>query len=243
MGYYLTIDEGNSSAKMALWEGSVCIREARFEDITPTEAAHFTGGVELTAVAYSSVKTGDSKILSLLPAGVKVYNISSSLPIPITLDYSTPTTLGADRIAAAAGASVISQGESALIVDIGTAVTYDFLDSRLRFEGGNIAPGIEMRLNALNKYTSALPAVDPHGDTPLLGKTTAEAMRSGAVLGVAAETEYYRSQLKPSHSSFITILTGGGAELVAPHISLPFRIVPNLVMLGLKRILDYNESL
>ena len=253
MGLKLTIDIGNSSAKMALWDGDVIVRQARVADIGCGDIAGFLHeGERLEGVIFSSVcggshqtdleKTFDTLPSGCLAKGFHIVTLTSRTPLPIGIGYSTPETLGHDRVAAVAGASVIVPGKAALVVDIGTAVTYDFLSSEGCFEGGNIAPGIDLRLKSLHAYTS-LPEVCADGSTRLVGKTTAEAMRSGAVLGLVAEIDYYRSRLEAESPDLTTIITGGGSKTIAPFADPSFIIEPDLVMIGLKRILDYNESL
>lgn len=230
----LTIDEGNSSTKVALWEGYAVVRKF---DSVPSDFASL--GVD--GVILSSVRK-ESDLPALLSKAPGFINLSAETPLPLVIDYASPHTLGADRIAAAVGAkSIAPRGGYVLVVDIGTAVTYDLLyaGEPSVFKGGNIAPGIALRLDALHNFTSALPAVSIDGPVPLMGTTTDEAMRSGAVRGIVAEIEYYHSQL----SNITTVLTGGSAEVIAPYISSPFILEPDLVTIGLKSILDYNENL
>ena len=125
--------------------------------------------------------------------------------------------------------------------DIGTAVTYDYVAPGGRYLGGNIAPGIDLRLRALAAFTDALPAVSVEGgDIPVWGRTTAEAMRSGAVRGVAAELAYYHAA---AGKESIAVLTGGSAELLVNENILTFDYIhdPNLVHKGLFSIIK-NEK-
>jgi type III pantothenate kinase len=114
-------------------------------------------------------------------------------PLPIKNCYQTPETLGHDRIAAAVGAAYLCPGQNLLIVDAGSAVTYDFLSAEQGYLGGNIAPGIKMRLTALNQMTKRLPKVEVEPDalTPLFGKNTKEAMAAGVVRGLVFEVKGY----------------------------------------------------
>ena len=233
----LTIDCGNTATKMALWQGDSIVRQWNEPDL-PADIP----GVD--AAILSSVRKQAHIPAFLVALGPRFINLSSDTPLPIHIGYDTPRTLGADRIAAAVGAVRIAPpADDILVVDIGTAVTYDFITADKVFVGGNIAPGINLRLKALNQFTSHLPVVDADGDTPLLGNSTATAMRSGAVRGIAAEIEYYYSQLLRRGTSITTIVTGGSAPLVKPFISSPFIFEPGLTMTGLKTILDYNENL
>lgn len=241
MSLKLTVDEGNSSAKITLWEGSDMVRTAvcptfRFSDLSSFLPEDET----LSAAIFSSVR-GARADRSDSP--FPVIRLTAATALPFSIDYDSPETLGPDRIAAAAGARVVAGGAPVLIVDIGTAVTYDFLSADAVFEGGAIAPGIDLRLKSLAEHTASLPSVDPDGSVRLCAKSTAEAMRSGAILGIAAEIEFFASRLKASHPELLTVITGGSAKAVTPFISSPFIEEPDLVSVGLKYILDYNETL
>lgn len=200
-------------------------------------------GMDLDSIIFCSVRRGDnSPVLNALHAlAPKVIVLDAFTPLPITIGYRTPATLGADRIAAAVGATVVAPGRSRLVVDMGTAITYDVVTATNRFVGGNIAPGIFVRLEAMNHFTSALPLIETDGDVPRWGFDTATALRSGAIRGVVGELQYYRHCMR-SHDCAV-ILTGGSHELVTPFITTPIIVEPNLVLIGLNRILDYNETL
>jgi type III pantothenate kinase len=161
------------------------------------------------------------------------------MPMPLKIDYATPHTLGEDRIAAAVGAWSLFPGENSLVVDMGTAVTYDLVSADGHFKGGNIAPGIGMRLRSLHSFTARLPEVGGYGDTPLLGTDTATAMRAGAVRGVVGEIAYYRAML-PVDTRIV--LTGGWAHRVNEFLDFEATIDPCLVTKGLLSILLYNEN-
>lgn len=175
----------------------------------------------------------------LVTQGVDAREVSHDMPLPLELDYATPQTLGEDRIAAAVGAWSLFPGQNLLVVDMGTAVTYDVVGADGHFRGGNIAPGIGMRLRSLNSFTARLPKVGGYGETPLVGFDTATAMRAGAVRGVVAEIAYYRSML-PENTQ--VVLTGGWASHVSEFLEFPVTVEKCLVTKGLLSILLYNEN-
>ena len=185
--------------------------------------------------------TGNGRRIAqwLVTQGVEAREVNFEMPMPLKLDYSTPQTLGEDRIAAAVGAWSLFPGQNALVVDMGTAVTYDMVSADGHFRGGNIAPGIGMRLRSLNSFTARLPQIGGYGDTPLLGFDTATAMRAGAVRGVVAEIAYYRGMLPEGTH---VVLTGGWAEHVSKFLEFPVTVEKCLVTKGLLSILQYNEN-
>ena len=180
---------------------------------------------------------------ALKPLARRACYLSADTPGPLVIDYASPTTLGADRIAAATGAMTLVPGETALVVDMGTAITYDVVTAMGHYLGGNIAPGIFVRLEALNHFTSALPLVETDGDTPRWGYNTETALRSGAIRGVVGELQYYRHCLAAEHPHPRVVLTGGSAELITPYITSKIITEPHLVLIGLNAILKYNETL
>ena len=163
----------------------------------------------------------------------------------IELKVTPQRDLGHDRIAAAVGAAHLSPGQNLLIVDAGSAVTYDFVSAEQGYLGGNIAPGIKMRLTALNQMTKRLPKVEVEPDalTPLFGKNTKEAMAAGVVRGLVFEVKGYMRQLKEQKISFKTYVTGGHAPYILN--AMKQRDVvgePHLVLIGLNRILSSLEA-
>ncbi len=240
MGYYLTIDQGNSSAKVVVWHDDKAVSERSFGCLSPEEAGQLIESYGIDAAIYCSVaQTGEDLVGMMAGKCKRVINLTHLTPMPIVVDYGTPASLGRDRIAAAVGAHVSNKGRTVLVVDIGTAVTYDVVDRDGHFVGGNIAPGIKMRLDAMHHFTARLPRVEADGETPLWGRDTVTAMRAGAIHGVVAEIVYFKAQL-PDDAK--VVVTGGWAQKVAPMLDFECEIDALLVNRGLKSILRYNET-
>ena len=167
---------------------------------------------------------------------------TASTPIPLQNYYKTPYTLGMDRLAAAIGAWSIKKESNLLVVDAGTAVTFDLVTIDGAFLGGNIAPGIELRFKALHEFTGALPLVDREGEIPLFGRNTEEAIRSGVIRGLNNELKGYIDLLKRDYKPLFVFLTGGDADSFEIKGKSGTFVVPNLVLLGLESIFRYNEK-
>lgn len=243
MGYNLVIDQGNSTAKVALFQENTLVKNWRKDKLELKDLADISSSYSVDAAIYCSVATRGEEIIVALRSFVKrVYEMTSMLPLPIKIAYKTPSTLGRDRIAAVAGAQAIYPGKDILVVDAGTAVTYDRLTADGEFAGGNIAPGLWMRAKALHEMTQRLPMVDVETEIPagLWGCDTENAIRSGAVYGIIGETDYYRSKM-PEKS--IVLLTGGDAPLIARLADFKVEIDTDLVSKGLNSILLYNENI
>lgn len=243
MGYNLVIDQGNSTAKVAMFQGDRLVEHWRMEHLTPDALARLASSYSIDAAIYCSVATrGEEIIVSLRSFVKRVYEMTSMLPLPIKIGYATLSTLGRDRIAAVAGAYAAHPGRNVLVVDAGTAVTYDRLTDDGEFAGGNIAPGLWVRAKALHDMTQRLPLVDVENREPasLWGCDTENAIVSGVVYGIVGETEFYRSRM-PENS--IVMLTGGDARHLAGIMDFPVEVDPDLVSKGLNSILLYNENI
>lgn len=243
MALNLTIDQGNSRAKIALWQAgtNTCVSELRVQGLDGAALREVLRDVQVHTAIYCSVSQRPTHIIHWIKNHCERFvDLTSTAPLPITLGYATPETLGVDRIAAAVGAYTLAgcRGRNLLVADIGTAITYDHVTASGCFVGGNIAPGIFMRLQALNHYTARLPLVETDGDVSLWGNSTESALRAGAINGVIAELAYYRSRLdKP-----VVVITGGAAQLVIDRLPFEHIFVPNLVSYGLNSIINYNEN-
>lgn len=164
----------------------------------------------------------------------------SSFKIPIANGYDTPATLGLDRLAAAVGANNIFPNSNVLVVDCGTAITIDLISSAACFEGGNISLGLHTRFKALASFTSKLPLVDVDGPFPLVGKNTTDAIRAGVINSVLFELDAYIDRFTSLHPDLKVLFTGGDAFFFDGKLKNTIFVVPNLVVQGLNRILEYN---
>ena len=128
MSYNLVIDQGNSTAKIAVFEGDSLVEQWRCEDLLPEVLRRVAVSAPIEAAIYCSVTHhSENIIVTLREIAGKVYELTSLLPLPITIGYATPSSLGRDRIAAVAGARAMLPGRTVLVVDAGTAITYDVL--------------------------------------------------------------------------------------------------------------------
>lgn len=159
--------------------------------------------------------------------------------LPIINEYATPTTLGYDRLAAAAGANLRFPDSSVLIIDMGTAIKYDFITAQRAFKGGIISPGMQMRFKALHKFTKKLPLLEPDGIPPLVGDSTAACIRSGVVNGIIAEVNGIIERYN-QYPDLRVVLCGGDAPFFESQIKYPKFAASNLVLEGLNRILLHN---
>ncbi|MFY7829825.1 MAG: type III pantothenate kinase [Flectobacillus sp.] len=163
--------------------------------------------------------------------------------VPLVKLYDTPNTLGADRIAAAVGATVLFPQQNCVVIDLGTCNTYDLVDAKSNFHGGIISPGMKMRFKAMHTFTQRLPLIEPEGYPELIGKSTAKAMQSGVVNGLLAEINGFIEQYETLLTKINVILCGGDATFFANRIKSPNFVEPALVLIGLNRILEHNVEI
>ena len=246
MPLYLTIDRGNTEAKISLWCGEELVDSIINPCVTAGVLREFLGTRMVDAAIYCSVAADNDGVAEALDAvSPRVLCLRHGLPLPIEIGYSTPETLGADRVASAVGAWSDRKGTPVLVVDAGTAVTYDYVTADGVFTGGNIAPGISMQLESLHRFTARLPRVpfpeDPvqrYGDR-FMGDDTPSAISLGALYGVVGAIAWYRSKLP---AGVRVVLGGGCAHVLAPLCDFRVEVDNHLASKGLNRILLYNEN-
>ncbi|HLO69857.1 MAG TPA: type III pantothenate kinase [Flavipsychrobacter sp.] len=166
--------------------------------------------------------------------------MNNNTPVPIMNAYSSPGTLGADRVAMAVAAYFANPDKNNLVICLGTCITYNFVQKNKAFRGGAISPGLRMRLQAMHHFTSKLPDVKAEGDLLLLGYDTDTCMRSGAVFGMAAEIDGILSEYASQYPDFNAVLTGGDVPFFDGKLKSKIFADPNLLMKGLNIILKHN---
>lgn len=241
----LVIDLGNSYAKIAVCEGREILESAISEKISNKEIAYFISQYDvLQGAIFSSVSNHSRELIDYLDASFEPFlELSVNTPLPIRNLYRTPETLGYDRISAVVGAHTIFPGKNVLVIDAGTAITFDVVTSKGDYIGGNIAPGLNMRFKALNKFTSNLPYLQASDDKlKQLGASTDEAIVSGVFNSMIYEIEGYIHMLSKQFRNLHVILTGGDANSFDKKVKNSIFVVSHLNLIGLNRILDYNAQ-
>jgi len=162
------------------------------------------------------------------------------MPIPLQIDYATTDTLGVDRLAAACGAWSLFPGRSSLVIDIGTCINYEFVESGGRYKGGAISPGIRMRFEAMHRHTAQLPMAEPLASVPTIGDSTITCLQSGVMNGVFEEIKGIISRYQRDYPGIGVILCGGDAHFFENNLKPFIFVAPELVLIGLNSILLHN---
>ena len=241
---HLTVDVGNSGTKAACFDGEeIMLPIARFASGDWKAIGEMATNLRVTHIIYSTVANVPPRawIDKRKKAGQQVYTIDRDRPMPFATDYRTPETLGQDRIAALAGTLGKLTG-ARLIVDAGSCITVDIMDGNDRHLGGNITPGVRMRLRAMHEFTARLPMVTLDRPIDLLGRTTDQALLHGGILGAVYEIEGLFNRLASSHRDLQLVVTGGDAPLLSSYFSMEVHSYPNLVLRGLNQILSLYVS-
>ena len=237
----LCIDQGNSRTKVAVFDRDKIVYEDVFDNAETDKLKNIFHAYCVRNSILSSVVVVDDELLTFLKAkSEKFILLHHTTPLPVVNAYKTPETLGKDRLAAVVGAATILPETDILVVDAGTAITYDFINSAGIYHGGNIAPGLELRLKALHTFTEKLPLVEPDENASLLGNDTQSAMQSGALYGIVLEIDGYVERLMLKYPKLSVFLTGGSADYFENKLKSRIFADKNLVLTGLNRILQYN---
>jgi type III pantothenate kinase len=241
----LAIDIGNSFSKLAVFDGDKIIKLVAIEKLGVSGLQILFDefkGIKRSIV--SSVKETDTDILDFLGELTQLLYLSNLTPLPFANHYETPETLGRDRIAAVAGAASYHPEKNVLVIDAGTCITYDLLTRNNAYLGGSISPGINMRYQALNTFTGKLPLIKPETSkqTELIGASTEGSIRSGVQKAVLLEVDATIDAYKARFDGLITLVTGGDANYFDKYLKNSIFAAPNLVLVGLKKILDFNEG-
>lgn len=167
---------------------------------------------------------------------------AANTPTPINNSYTSAATLGSDRFAAAVGGNTLFPNQNVLVIDAGTCIKYNFVNSNNTYIGGAISPGLRMRFNALHTFTSRLPLLELDNDfNTFIGTNTSESILSGVEYGAVAEVEGFIEAYYTRYPDVKIILTGGDAIFFEKRLKKLIFTDSFLIMKGLNAILEYNQ--
>lgn len=236
----LVVDFGNTATKVGIFNHQELLEEHVFTTLLETQV--FIKSITAQASIFSSVGRDVEKLWQETTHIKEQVVLTHLLPLPIENRYTTPETLGMDRIAAVCGAKVLFPKEACLVIDSGTCITYDFINQQGEYLGGAIAPGLNMRLRAMHEFTARLPLVEIKGDVALVGNSTKSCIQSGALNGMLAEIEGMIARYQQHYPELRVILCGGDTHFFENNLKGTIFAVQNLVLRGLNSILLHNVS-
>lgn len=239
----LIIDEGNTRIKLAIFNENELVEfqysniENCLEDLKSILKKHKIEAAILSSVTDEIISVFDDLELK------NKFKLSYLTNLPFVIGYKTPKTLGVDRIALIAAACKKYPKENNLVIDAGTCITYDFIDAFEVYQGGAIAPGIEMRFKSMHHYTKKLPELNvPEYVVPLVGQNTSNCMESGVVNGMVFEIGGVIQSYQKKNKKVNVILTGGDADYLEKQLKNEIFVDPNFLLKGLNEILKYQTK-
>jgi len=244
---WLTLDIGNSAIKGAFfydnkllssWSISYAMNwqqqfEARLQDHTITRAG------------ICSVVPEHTRQIRETLSPIPILSIHSGLCVPLTIAYETPDTLGSDRLAAAVGAWHMygTHGRNIVVIDAGTTVTYEVIDTSGVYRGGAIGCSPHMLSQALARGTSQLPLIEPTLPDSIIGRSTREALRAGVMAGFVDQVRGMLQRISQElMEDPIIIATGGWHTFLKKQLNTIHHIVPHLVHRGIYVLLTLNPT-
>jgi len=190
----------------------------------------------------SSVIDHNQEMEKILKATTRFHKLDHHSKIPITTPVGKPETIGADRLGLVVAAVDLFPNKNNLVIGLGTAITYNFINKYHEFLGGGISPGMEMRFKSLHTFTALLPLVEKDWNLPLVGYDTRTNILSGVILGMAKEIDGMIDAYAEKYGNFNVLLTGGDAPYFVYHLKNKIFADPNLIYKGLYAISEVNNA-
>jgi len=236
----ICFDFGNTRLKCAVFSDKELKEVLVLENAALSNIERIVDRFMPERVILSSVIKHDPEIENWLKAHTSFLKLDHHSRIPITTPVGKPESIGADRLALMVAAKDLFPGKNNLVIGLGSAITYNFLNKYGEFLGGGISPGMDMRLRSLHEFTAQLPLVKADWNFPLIGYDTRTNILSGVILGMAREIDGMIAEYEAKYENFNVLLSGGDAEHFSRLIKSRIFVEPNLMFRGLMVIGDHN---
>jgi type III pantothenate kinase len=239
----LTLDIGNNYFKIGIYKNSDLIyffseSNSKIDSVINNLLGEYK---DVSYVIISNVSSVNA--IDLFKGyKVRVFELNPTFNYPFKLQYKTPLTLGNDRLALAAAASLLYPESNKVIIDVGTCITIDFIDCNNNFFGGSISPGIDMRYKSLNNYTANLPLLETSDKFSFPGDSTETSIHSGVIGGVCNEINGFIDNISSKYDDIKIILTGGNAKFLSKTLKITIFANQNFILDGLNSILNLNKE-
>ncbi len=236
----LIIDFGNTFTKIAVFRKNELIKLQTTDRVNTLLLKELKNSFNLEYAIISSVTTIPDEVINFLQSQFLLIQLNHKTAVPVINLYQTPETLGKDRLAVVVAASGLYPGKNCLVIDAGTCITYDIIDKDKKYFGGSISPGMALRFRALNTFTKRLPLVTHKNFEGLTGATTEGSIQSGVLNGITFEIDGVIGQYSALFPDLHILITGGDMNFFAKNLKSSIFAVPNLVLIGLNEILEFN---
>jgi type III pantothenate kinase len=240
----LVIDVGNTLVKLAVFKDYKIIHKEiiKVNNLLETVKSLKKKYKLLTSTLISSVGNLDESIINSMKLSLNVLVLNSQTKLPFKNLYKTPKTLGIDRMALISASVKHYKEKNALIIDAGTCITYDFINSDNQYIGGSISPGIRMRYQSLNNLTANLPLLETKVPDKITGSSTSESIHSGIINGILNEIDGVVEEYEKRFKDLTIILTGGDADFLSKQLKSSIFAHSNFLLEGLNFILEFNSN-
>ncbi|WP_346237563.1 type III pantothenate kinase [Niabella insulamsoli] len=242
MSTTLCFDFGNTRKKVAVFSKDQISKVLTLEDDASATLSSLIETYRPKKSILSSVIDHNPEMEDLLKRNTRFHLLNHASKLPITVPVAKPDTMGADRLAIAAGGVHLFPGKNLLLVGLGTCITMNFVNKYNEFLGGSISPGLEMRLKSLQYYTAKLPYTRAKADVPLIGYDTDTNILSGVILGMSYEIDGFIDAYQAKFDNFNVVLTGGDTQHLASHVKNRIFADPDLIFKGLYAISEINNA-
>jgi type III pantothenate kinase len=244
---FLLIDVSNSFTKMAFASRSRIERASKIatSSLNAPKIASLLRGRDARIVVVSSVVPKRNREIRRAVRGRKIIWLTANTPLNVRIDYPNPRSIGADRLANAVAVAQL-YGSPAIVIDFGTAVTFDIVAADNTYIGGVIAPGLEAMTNFLYDRTALLPRISLREPGSAIGKSTNQAMLAGAIFGYRGLVREILQRIiaEKSWTGRVRIVaTGGYARLIARKLPEVDIVHENLTLEGLRLVGCMNMNL
>ncbi len=237
----LCFDFGNTRLKCAVFSGKEFLKEIVLDNDDERTIENLIEIYKPEKSILSSVVNHNPAIENILKKSTHFHKLDHQSKFPITTPVGKPDTIGADRLALVVAAVSLFPGKNNLVIGLGSAITYNFINKHNEFLGGGISPGMEMRFKSLHEFTAKLPLIKADWNFPLVGYDTRTNILSGVIIGMAKEIDGTIDAYIEKYHNFNVLLSGGDASYFTRYIKNKIFADPYLIYKGLYAISEFNQ--
>jgi type III pantothenate kinase len=237
----LCLDFGNTRMKCGVFVDGEFQDEQILENDHEDTIRALLDRYQPSRTILSSVIHHNPRMEELLRATTHFHKLDHHSKVPVTTPVGKPETIGADRLALVVAAVTLFPGKNNLVIGLGSAITYNYINKDKEFIGGGISPGMEMRFRSLHEYTAKLPLVKADWNFPLAGYDTRTNILSGVILGMAKEIDGIIDAYEEKYDNFNVLMSGGDSAYFTRHLKSKIFADPYLIYKGLYAISEFNQ--
>jgi type III pantothenate kinase len=241
MAITFCLDFGNTRLKCAVFSKREIVQVTVLENDDPQNLQPLIDAWHPDKSILSSVIDHNPALEDLLRQTTRFHRLNHLSKLPLTTPVGKPETIGADRLALCVAATDLFPGKNNLVIGLGSAVTYNFVNKYREFLGGGISPGLEMRFRSLQAFTAKLPLVKADWNFPLVGYDTRTNILSGVIYGMAKEIDGMIEAYEEKYDNFNVLLSGGDGQYFTRLLKKKIFADPDLIFRGLYAISEFND--